>query len=171
MPVGEPIRGWRRCQPAERWSMELHPSDVLIFVKSSRVVSLVTPPDAQNEVMAALESHGYCTFGVGAGSWGGHATGGGSAFFDGGHFGNKPVFEEELPEDQANAIRLVYRKVQAAGRTLHLVDVGRESAARRLIQEHLKHLQHFPVLIRPDGRRLEGPQSFTEAALDAFLKD
>jgi len=151
--------------------MELHPSDVLMFVKSKRVVSIVTPPGARSEVMAAMEDHGHYTWGSAYGGYGGHATGGGTAFFDGGHFGNKPVIKEELPEAETEAVRLVYRKVREAGRTLHLVDVGKESAFRRLIEEHLRHLRHFPVLMRPDGRRLEGPEECTETRLDAFLAD
>ena len=151
--------------------MELHSSDVVMYVKSQRTILRVTPPDAVNEVMAGMEAHGYYTFGAIPGSYGGHVTGGGTALFDGGRFGNKPVFDEELPEDEAEALDLVARKVQESGRRLHVVDVGRESALRRLIEDRLHHLKRFPVLLRPDGRRLEGPEDFTEARIAAFLKD
>jgi len=151
--------------------MELHPSDVLMYVKSKKVVSLMTPAEAQNEVMGSMEEHGHYTWGSNFGSWGGHATGGGTSFFDGGRYGNRPVFDQELPEDEAEVVRLVCRKVRERGRTLHLVDVGKESALRRLIQEHLKHIRRFPVLMRPHGRRLEGPDECTEAGLDEFLTD
>jgi hypothetical protein len=103
--------------------------------------------------------------------YGGHSTGGGTAFFDGGIFANKPIYDEELPEDQADAVRRAFRTVQGAGRKLHLVDIGKESAFRRVIEEHLHHLRKFPVLVRPDGRRLEGPEECTESRLKAFLED
>jgi hypothetical protein len=142
-----------------------------MYVRSRKTILLVTPPNAVNEAMAGMEAHGYYTFGVIGGTYGGHATGGGTSLFDGGRFGNKPVFDEELPEDEAEAVDLVARKVREGGRRLHVVDVGKESALRRLIEDHRHHLKRFPVLLRPDGRRLEGPEEFTEAKLAAFLKD
>lgn len=142
-----------------------------MFIKSMRVISLVTPSDAQNEVMGAMEANGHYTWASNFGGYGGHATGGGTAFFDGGRFGDRPVYDKELPEDETEAIRLVFRKVREKGKTLHLVDVGKESPLRRMIEERWKHLKHFPVLVRPDGRRLEGPKECTEARLDEFLKD
>lgn len=151
--------------------MEMHSSDVVMFVRSAKVIKLVTPPDAHNEVMGAMEKAGFYTVAAGAGSWGVHATGGGTAFFDGGRFGNRPIFDQELPEDEAETVYRVFRKVREKGGRLHLVDVGKETAFRRLIEEHLKHLPRFPVLVRPDGRRLVGPEECTDAQLDKFLAD
>lgn len=159
------------CKPG---SVKLHPSDVLMFVKSTNEIMLITPPDARNEVMAAWEKSGYASFAAGGGGvfvTAGRGGSPGETTYGEGRFGNKPIYHKELPEDQAAAIRLVYRKVHEKGRTLHLVDVGKESAPRRLLAEHLKHLRSFPVLMRPDGRRLEGPAAITEARLDEFLAD
>jgi hypothetical protein len=140
--------------------------DVLMFINSWKIVRTL-PPDAQNEAIGALRDHGCFTYLASAMS--GH-TGAGTAF-ESGRFGAKPILRAELSDDERATIGLVYRLVHERGMTLHIVDVGRESALRKYITEHLHHLHDFPVLVRPDGRRLEGLDAFTSESLASFLAD
>jgi hypothetical protein len=146
----------------------LDPRDVLVYVRSEDVIQRVTPPDAQNEVVSALKGQGFYTFGPTG--WAGPVAISDTAF-NAGNFANKPITSRELPEDEEEAVRLVLKIALAKGKNVHLVDVGKESALRRLIEERLHHLRHYPVLVRPDGRRLEGLQNVTPGQLEAFLSD
>jgi hypothetical protein len=143
--------------------------DVLLYVRSDDVIRRVLPRDAQDEGIRAFHEHGYAT--VYAQPWGGHSGFYGPTAFDSGRFGGKPVVDKELSEAEVDAVRLVQKVANEKGRTLHIVDVGKESAPRRFIEEHLHHLRHFPVLLRPDGRRLEDIQDFTQENLEKFLSD
>jgi hypothetical protein len=142
--------------------------DVLLYIKSEDIVVRVLPPDAADEAIRSLRANGHYSLPPGQGYSGHWGTG---SFFDAGRFGNKPVRAKELPEGEEDAIRRVWAAVQEKGKRLHIVDVGKESALRRVIGEHLHHLQNFPVLVRLDGRRLEGVENFTEAGLEKFLSD
>ena len=139
--------------------------DVLMYVKSENVIRMVLPPDAQDEALRRLRANGYDTYFAGSSVYGARGGFGSGS----GYFGNKAIRAKELPEPEEDAIRRVWATVRAKGLTLHLVDVGVESALRRVIEEHLHHLRNFPVLVRPDGRRLEGAQSFSEENLAEFL--
>lgn len=143
--------------------------DVLMFVNSLRIVRTL-PLDAQDEAIRSLRDGGHYPFWAGTFGYAGHG-GSGSTVFDSGRFGGKPVIEKELSPEEEEAIRLVLRLVREKGKTLHLVDVGKESALRRAFEEHLHHLRRFPVLVRPDGRRLEGIKEFTPENLEKFLAD
>lgn len=146
----------------------MDPRDVLIYIRTEETIRWVLPPEAHDEAIAGLRDSGYYTFLPGV--YSGHA-GSTSTVFDPGSLENKPVRGEEVPEDEEEAIRRAGFAVVAHGRRLHVVDVGKESALRRMIAEHLHHLRRFPVLVRPDGRRLEGADEFTEEKLAAFLAD
>lgn len=146
----------------------VQPGDVLIYIKSEDVVRRVLPSDAHDEAIGALRAGGYYTF-FPAG-YGGHA-GPSPAAYDTAHYGHKPIMGKEVPEAEEDAIERAGATVFAHGRRLHVVDVGTESALRRIISEHLHHLKNFPVLCRPDGRRLEGTDEFTQENLEKFLRD
>jgi hypothetical protein len=145
--------------------------DVLMFIKSIRVIEYVTPPGARDAAMAALQTNGHYTFTAVAGSYAIHGGIFGDTLFDSGHYGNKPIMDKELPAEEIDATRVVFQAAHAKGRTVHVVDVGRESAFREYISEHLHHLKSFPVLMRPDGRRLEGSANCTPEKLEKFLAD
>ncbi|MGC2789678.1 MAG: hypothetical protein WA547_06445 [Thermoplasmata archaeon] len=154
--------GW-----AELSMKELDARDVLMYIKSEDTIVKVLPPDSHEEFVRAYRANGYSTmpsYPAAAGRLSGYPI-------DQENFANKPVRAKELPEAEEDAIRRAWDQIRAKGKTLHVVDVGKESALRRVIEEHLHHLHQFPVLVRPDGRRLEGIQSFTAEALDKFLSD
>jgi hypothetical protein len=153
---------------ADEAPISLERRDVLLYVNSERVVRTL-PPDARDAAIAGLRDHGEYTFPL-LGTWSGHA-GASSTTYDGGRFGNLPVVSLELPEWEQEALQAVWKLVRQQGRRLHVVDVGKESSLRRLITEHLHHLHDFPVLVRPDGRRLEGIKEFTPENLVRFLED
>jgi len=144
----------------------LSPRDVLLFVKSEDIIRMVLAPDAQDEVLRAYRARGYCTPPM-ASLRGLPISPGPGA----GYFGNKPVRDKEIPEAEQEAIQRALSFVHQKGKSLHIVDVGKESALRRVIAEHLHHLHNFPVLVRPDGRRLEGSESFSNENLEKFLSD
>lgn len=141
-----------------------------MYVNSLKLVRTL-PPDTQDEAIRSLREGGYYSFWAWGFGHAGHGGFSGSTLFDAGRFGNKPIIEEGLSPEDVEAMHLVLRLVQEKGKTLHIVDVGKESAFRRVIGEHLHHLRRFPVLVRPDGRRLEGVEQFTEEKLESFLSD
>ncbi len=154
----------------DRGAMEvLDDRDVLLYVKSEDMIRMVLPPDAGDAAIQSLRANGYYSFPMSVSGFGGHWGTGSS--FDAGNFGNKPVRATELPEEEEDAIGRVWTAIHEKGKRLHIVDVGKESALRRVIDEHLHHLRTFPVLVRPDGRRLEGLENFDEKRLENFLSD
>jgi hypothetical protein len=144
--------------------------DVLMFIKSVRVIESVLPPDARDAAIGNLEKHGEYTFIPGPG-YAVHGGFVGSSVFDAGRMGGSAIMDQELPEDEVEATRTVFRVAHAKGRTVHVVDVGRESSIRRYISEHVHHMTRFPVLMRPDGRRLDGSDNCTPENLAKFLAD
>jgi hypothetical protein len=146
----------------------VHPQDVLLYIKSEDVIRLVLPPDAHDEALGALRTGGYYTF---QGAPYSSQAGVSATTFPASQYGNQAITEKTIPESEDDAIRRAGRAVLAHGRRMHVVDVGKESAPRRIISEHLHHLKKFPVLCRPDGRRLEGADEFTDENLEKILRD
>lgn len=138
-----------------------------MFVRSEDIIRRVLPPDAHDEALRAFHSQAFFCVPPPAALRGGHIGPG----WEAGYFGNKPVRDKEIPEVEEDAIQLAVRAVHGQGRNLYIVDVGKESALRRVISEHLNHLHRFPVLVRPDGRRLEGADNFSRQNLEKFLSD
>lgn len=142
--------------------------DLLLYIRSEDALRWVLPPDAQDPVLKAVREGGCGTFA--AGTYTGHA-GASETTFASGRYGGKPIHGKMIPQEEEEAIRRVGSMVLEQRRTIHVVDVGRETALRRLIAEHLHHIQRFPVLCRSDGRRLEGPQEFTPENLEKIFSD
>jgi hypothetical protein len=144
--------------------------DVVMFINSLKIVRTL-PPDSQDRAIGSLRQGGYYVFWAGTYGYAGHGGATASALWDSGRYGGKPIVEHELTPEEEDAVRLALRLVHEKGKNLHLVDVGKESAFRRLVEEHLHHLRRFPSLIRHDGRRLEGVEEFTPEKLESFLAD
>ena len=79
----------------------------------------------------------------------------------------EPVFF--LSDDQARCQALVEEVASQRGYRLRVIDIERVGRLERLVAEHLRGVQKFPVLISPLGRRLEGVEAFTEDDLAAIM--
>ena len=137
-----------------------------MFIKSEEVLRWVLPADAHEQAVRSLRDQGFFTT-LPVSNYGGR-VGGAS---DAGYSQNDPAHAKELPAAEEELVRRASVVIYARGKRLHFVDVGKESAFRRVIEEHLHHLHRFPVLVRSDGRRLEGPENFTDEKLASFLSD
>jgi DNA-binding Lrp family transcriptional regulator len=74
-----------------------------------------------------------------------------------------------LSDDQARCQALVEEMAAQRGYRVRVVDIERVGRLERLVTEHLRGVQKFPVLISPLGRRLEGVDAFTEDELAAVM--
>jgi len=74
-----------------------------------------------------------------------------------------------LSDDQARCQALVEEMADQRGYRVRVVDIERVGRLERLVTEHLRGVQKFPVLISPLGRRLEGVEAFTEDELAAIM--
>jgi DNA-binding Lrp family transcriptional regulator len=74
-----------------------------------------------------------------------------------------------LSDDQARCQALVEEIAAQRGYHLRVVDIERVGRLERLVTEHLRGVQKFPVLISPLGKRLEGVEAFTEDELAAIM--
>jgi DNA-binding Lrp family transcriptional regulator len=79
----------------------------------------------------------------------------------------EPVFF--LSDDQARCQAMVEDIAAQRGYRLRVIDIERVGRIERLVAEHLRGVQKFPVLISPLGRRLEGIEAFTEDELAAIM--
>ncbi|HKN07693.1 MAG TPA: Lrp/AsnC ligand binding domain-containing protein [Thermoplasmata archaeon] len=91
----------------------------------------------------------------------------GSSSGDATSLGDHPVFF--LSDDQARCQAMVEEIATQRGYLVKVVDVEKVSRLERLVTEHLRGVQKFPVLISPLGRRLEGVESFTEEELASIM--
>jgi hypothetical protein len=148
---------------------QLDHRDVVLYVNSEEIVGTL-PSSSQDTVLQSLRGSGQYTFPAMSG-WAGHGAISPGTHSDSGPYGAQPVYSHGLTEEESKAVQLVWRAIHDSGRTLHIVDVGKETSLRRAIQEHLHHIRRFPVLFRPDGRRLEGIEEFTLPNLEKFLTD
>lgn len=75
-----------------------------------------------------------------------------------------------IPADQVMCVELVAEAIRASGRTVKLVDVNRPGDDRGLVQQYVSPGDILPILLRPDGARLEGVESFTPSELRRFVR-
>ncbi len=143
--------------------------DLILYIRSVDVVHAALPSGDANSAILAFQGSGYYT------CPGGHYTspmGAAGTVTPMMRSAAAPVAQEkELPEAEAEALRLAWHTARRTGRTLHIVDIGRETSFHRYLTVHARHLREFPVLCRTDGRRLEGLRDFTEENLSQFLID
>jgi DNA-binding Lrp family transcriptional regulator len=74
-----------------------------------------------------------------------------------------------LSDDQARCVALTEEMASQRGHRVRVIDIEKVGRLERLIAEHLRGVQTFPVLISPKGRRLEGVAQFTEDNLAALM--
>lgn len=70
-----------------------------------------------------------------------------------------------LSDDQAHCLAIAEETAARRGYRVRVVDVGKAGMFAKLVAEHLRGVERFPVLIAPSGQRLEGTESFTEERL------
>jgi hypothetical protein len=70
-----------------------------------------------------------------------------------------------LSDDQARAVALVEELAAQRGYTVEVKDVARVGRLERMMTEVLRRASNFPVLVSPDGVRIEGAEHFTEERL------
>ncbi len=74
-----------------------------------------------------------------------------------------------LSDEQARCAAMVEEIAKKRGYTLSVVDIEKVGRLERIITEHLRGVQKFPVLISPLGGRLEGTEQFTEEELAELM--
>jgi DNA-binding Lrp family transcriptional regulator len=74
-----------------------------------------------------------------------------------------------LSDDQARCVAHAEEIAHRRGYHVKVVDIEKAGRVERLIAEHLRGVQKFPVLISPLGRRLEGVESFTDELLSEVM--
>ena len=74
-----------------------------------------------------------------------------------------------LSDDQSRCAALAEEIAAQRGYQLKVVDVAKAGRLERLVAEHLRGVQNFPVLISPFGLRLEGVAAFTQVGLSALM--
>jgi len=92
-------------------------------------------------------------------------TGPGEA--EGGISDEPPIYF--LSDDQSRALALTEELSVRRGYQLKVVDVEKVGRLERLVTEHLRGVQTFPVLVAPAGLRLVGAEQFTEENLAAMM--
>jgi len=74
-----------------------------------------------------------------------------------------------FPSDQVMCAQTVVDCARKNGRSLQLVDVNRPGEARELVQRYVTSQDVLPILVRADGARLVGAESFDVRTVRTFL--
>jgi DNA-binding Lrp family transcriptional regulator len=74
-----------------------------------------------------------------------------------------------LSDDQSRCVAMTEETAARRGYRVRVVDIEKAGRLERLVAEHLRGVQTFPVLISPAGTRLEGVAQFTEENLAALM--
>lgn len=130
--------------------MPAEPHELTLYVQSKKAVTSFYTPAAQAGPLGT-------TVVAGAGA----PTGESAAVAD------SPVFF--LSDDQSRSAALVEELAVRRGYGVKVVDIAKAGRLERLVTEHLRGVQNFPVLISPNGHRLEGVAQFSEEAICAMM--
>lgn len=74
-----------------------------------------------------------------------------------------------LSDDQARCVAHAEEIAARRGYHIKVVDIEKAGRVERLIAEHLRGVQTFPVLISPKGPRIEGAAMFTDERLSEMM--
>jgi hypothetical protein len=75
----------------------------------------------------------------------------------------------DLPPDVAQCARLVLSVAAERDYQVRVIDVATEHLAPDVSERLVAFSEEYPVLVRPDGKFLAGPASFTPAEVTRFL--
>jgi DNA-binding Lrp family transcriptional regulator len=74
-----------------------------------------------------------------------------------------------LSDDQSRSAALAEEIANHRGYRLRVVDIGKAGRIERIVAEHLRGIEKFPVLVCPSGTRLVGTDQFSEENLCAVM--
>jgi DNA-binding Lrp family transcriptional regulator len=74
-----------------------------------------------------------------------------------------------LSDDQARCVAHAEEIASRRGYRIKVVDIEKVGRVERLIAEHLRGVETFPVLISPKGPRIEGVANFTDENLSELM--
>lgn len=83
----------------------------------------------------------------------------------------RPPPNWELPPGQIHCVNAVLETAERLSRKVTLIDVDRAGAPQELIDRWVGPNDVFPILVRPDGARLEGEENFDSPIIRRFLSD
>lgn len=74
-----------------------------------------------------------------------------------------------FPADQVVCAQRVLDRAKKVRRTVQVVDVNRPGDDLALVQKYVAATDVLPILVRPDGARLVGTESFDARSIREFL--
>lgn len=74
-----------------------------------------------------------------------------------------------LPRRQLHCMNTVLKIARSEGRNVTVVDVDRAAGRQPLVDQWVRAQDVLPLLVRPDGGRLEGPERFDVEAIRRFI--
>lgn len=126
------------------------PPELHLYVKSRKAVTAFYRPQPQQ-----VQATGQDTIGV-------------SSSLEGrtGRDSQEAQVDYMLSDDQARAVAIVEEVAARRGYSVKLIDVGRANPLTQFVEEHLRSVEKYPVLLIPgQPHRLESPEAFTPEAL------
>jgi len=75
-----------------------------------------------------------------------------------------------LPPDQAGCVREVVSIARQEGATVSIVDVNQPAGFQALVARWVGPNDVLPILVRPDGARLEGIEEFGPRRVRRFIR-
>ncbi len=129
------------------------PPEVHLYVKSRKVVTSFYRPQS-GQMATPADTAGVATA---------------SPNFSGAGTGDAQV-EFMLSDEQARVVALVEEVASKRGYSLKLSDLGRSNPLSQMLEQHLRGVDRYPVLLVPGSPiRLEGPEAFTIEQLSATM--
>ncbi len=74
-----------------------------------------------------------------------------------------------VPPDQLMCLERVVDALAGTTRAVRIVDVNGPGEDRSLVERYVSAADVLPILVRPDGTRIEGAEAFTRRRLLDFL--
>jgi hypothetical protein len=137
-------------------------TDLLLFVAGA--------PGPGPETMKDVTSRWKLLAGTVVVGWWSRARAGAPSGSDGTDADSSEALSWHLPAEQIHCVNLVAEIARDLGRSVTLVDVNRPMGAEDLIRRWAAADPVFPLLVRPDGRRLEGLDHFVPRELRRFVR-
>ncbi len=81
-----------------------------------------------------------------------------------------PDGPRHLPPPEVVCVDLVQEVAQATGWSVELVDVNNPGERAALVARYVSDNDVLPILVRPDGARLEGAEQFESRTVRRFLR-